>query len=44
VCNALFELDGVEEYIVYSAPVGTVRECDTAEEAVFYSFVEEEGL
>lgn len=43
-CNRVFELDGVEEYIVYSAPVGTVRECDTAEEAAFYSFVEEEGL
>ena len=44
VCSALFELDGVEEYIVYTAPVGTVRECDTAEEAAFYSFVEDEGL
>jgi SagB-type dehydrogenase family enzyme len=44
VCNALFELDGVEEYIVYTAPVGTVRECDTAQEAAFYAFVEEEGL
>ncbi len=43
-CNQLFELDGVEEYVVYSAPVGTVRECDTAEEAAFYAFVEDEGL
>ena len=43
-CNALFELDGVEEYIVYTAPVATVREQDTAEEAAFYSFVEEEDL
>lgn len=44
LCNRIFELDGVEEYIVYTAPVGTVREQDTAEEAAFYSFVEEEGL
>ena len=44
VCNRLFELDGVEEYIVYTAPVGTVRDSDTAEEAAFYDFVEKEGL
>jgi len=44
ICNTLFGLDGVEEYIVYTAPVGTVREQDTAEEAAFYSFVEDEGL
>ena len=44
VCNGLFELDGVEEYIVYTAPVGTVRECDTAQEAAFYAFVDEDGL
>ena len=44
VCNRLFELDGEEEYIVYTAPVGTVRESDTAEEAAFYAFVEQEGL
>lgn len=44
ICSRLFELDGEEEYIVYTAPVGTVRDCDTAEEAAFYSFVEEQGL
>lgn len=44
VCNRLFELDGVEECIVYTAPVGTVRDSDTAEEAAFYDFVEKEGL
>lgn len=43
-CNSLFELDGVEEYVVYTAPVGTIRECDTAKEAAFYAFVEEDGL
>lgn len=43
-CNALFGLDGVEEYIVYTAPVGTVRDCDTARENAFYAFVEEDDL
>ena len=27
-----------------TAPVGTVREYDTAQEAAFYDFVEKEGL
>ena len=44
VCNELFGLDGEEEYVVYTAPVGTVRESDRAAEQAFYSFVEEEGL
>lgn len=44
LCSRLFELDGEEEYIVYTAPVGTVRDCDTREEAAFYAFVEEQGL
>jgi len=44
LCSRLFELDGREEYIVYTAPVGTVRDCDTHEEAAFYAFVEEQGL
>lgn len=43
VCNALFGLDGEEEYVVYTAPVGTVRESDRAAEQAFYRFVEEEG-
>lgn len=43
-CNQVFELDGKEEYVVYTAPVGTVRTCDTAEENAFYQFVEDEGL
>lgn len=43
-CNELFGLDGEEEYVVYAAPVGTVRESDRAAEQAFYSFVEEEGL
>lgn len=44
ICSRLFGLDGEEEYIVYTAPVGTVRDCDTAEEAAFYNFVEGQGL
>lgn len=44
VCSELFGLDGEEEYIVYTAPVGTVRESDRAAEQAFYRFVEEEGL
>lgn len=44
VCNELFELDGAEEYIVYTAPVGTLRESDREAEQAFYRFVEEEGL
>jgi len=43
-CAKLFELDGEEEYIVYTAPVGTARESDLAAEQAFYRFVEEEGL
>lgn len=44
VCTRLFGLDGEEEYIVYTAPVGTAREADRAAEQAFYQFVEEEGL
>ena len=44
LCNNLFGLDGQEEYIVYAAPVGTIRDCDTTRENAFYAFVEAEGL
>lgn len=44
ICNELFSLDGNEEYVVYTAPVGTVRESDRSAEQAFYSFVEEENL
>ena len=43
-CNRIFELDGEEEYVVYTMPVGTVREQDKAQELAFYQFVEDEGL
>ena len=44
VCNAIFGLDGEEEYVVYTAPVGTIRQSDREAEQAFYRFVEEEGL
>lgn len=44
VCSKLFGLDGQEEYIVYTSPVGTVRESDKAAEKAFYQFVEDEDL
>lgn len=44
LCSELFGLDGEEEYIVYTAPVGTIRESDQKAEKAFYQFVEDEGL
>lgn len=44
LCCRLFGLDGKEEYIVYAAPVGTIREADLEKEQAVYRFVEEEGL
>lgn len=43
-CNELFGLDGENEYVVYTMPVGTVRDQDLKEEKAFYKFVEEQGL
>lgn len=43
-CCQMFGLDGEEEYIVYTIPVGTIREKDKEAEQAFYSFVDEEGL
>ena len=44
LCCRLFGLDDKEEYIVYTAPVGTIREADLDKEKAFYKFVEDEGL
>jgi len=44
LCNRMLSLDGEEEFAVYVVPVGTVRNCDKAEEQSFYHFVEEQGL
>lgn len=40
----IFKLDGDEEYVVYTAPVGTISDSDKAAENAFYQFVEDEGL
>lgn len=44
MCNQVFGLDGQEEFVVYTAPVGTVRASDHSQEKAFYQFVEDEGL
>ena len=44
LCDRLFELDGEEEFTVYSESVGTIRAEDEGEEKDFYKFVEEQGL
>lgn len=38
----MFGLDGETEYVVYTAPVGCVRDSDAAAEKAFYSFLDEE--
>lgn len=43
-CCEVFGLDGEEEFIVYTTPVGTIRDCDKQAEQAFYKFVEEQGL
>ncbi len=44
ICDALFGLDGEEEFTVYAAPVGTISPADQKSEKAFYQFVEDEGL
>ena len=44
VCNRIFDLDGEGEFVVYTIPVGTIRDSDKLEEHAFYKFVEEDGL
>ena len=44
VCDALFALDGEEEFTVYAAPVGTISVENQKSEKAFYQFVEDEGL
>lgn len=41
-CCKLLNIDGEEEYVVYTAPVGTVRPDDKDKEQAFYSFLDEE--
>lgn len=44
ICNTMFDLDGREEFVVYTAPVGTIDIQNLEQEKSFYRFVEEEGL
>jgi len=44
LCDKTFQLDGEEEYTVYTQTVGTVKSGDESKEKAFYSFVEEQGL
>ena len=43
-CCEVFSLDGEDEFIVYTMPVGTVREKDASKEKLFYQFVEDQNL
>lgn len=43
-CNRMFSLDGTEEFVVYTAPVGTIQAHDQEREQAFYQFVLEENL
>ena len=43
MCDSKFGLDGNDEFVFYSMPVGTVSEQDADKEKDFYRFVEEEG-
>lgn len=44
VCDSLFELDGNEEFVMYTATVGTIRQKDKQAEDDIYAFVKEQGL
>ena len=44
ICDAVFELDGEEEFILYAQPIGKVKKEDFTKEKSFYEFVEKEGL
>ncbi len=43
-CNEMFMLDGENEFVVYTAPVGTVKKEDIEKEKEFYKFVTEQNL
>lgn len=44
ICNRMLGLDGEEEFTVYAAPVGCVKDSDNDKEQAFYHFVDEQGL
>lgn len=41
-CNAMFALDGEEEFAVYAFPIGKIKAEDKAKEDAFYAFLKEE--
>ncbi len=41
--NALFGLDGEDEFVILAAPVGTVSAADKAKEDAFYAFLKNES-
>ena len=42
LCDKTFQLDGEEEFTLYTQSVGTVKDEDEGKEKAFYSFVEEQ--
>lgn len=44
LCDKTFELDGEEEFTLYTQSVGSIRPEDEKAEKAFYQFVEDEGL
>lgn len=44
ICNRMFDLDGEEEFMIYTAPVGCIQDSDIDKEQAFYHFVKEQGL
>ncbi len=42
--NKLLDIDGDNEFVVYTAPVGTIAQENQAEEDSFYQFVKDQGL
>ena len=43
LCDSTFQLDGEEEFTLYTQTVGTIRPEDGGAEKDFYKFVEEQG-
>lgn len=44
ICDPMFELDGNEEFVMYTSPVGTISLSNQQKEDDIYAFVKEQGL
>ncbi|MGM9946864.1 SagB/ThcOx family dehydrogenase [Floccifex sp.] len=44
ICDPMFELDGNEEFVMYTSPVGTISLSNQQKEDNIYAFVKEQGL